>query len=71
MNLLNVLGRVVALEPRQADLLDRIVAGPLVAVDAGRAQGVGDNRRRAVAMRRVVWHNSRPNRRQTRTSRRP
>jgi hypothetical protein len=36
LNLLNVLGRLVALEPRQADLLDRIVAGPLVAiVDAG------------------------------------
>ena len=31
LNLLNVLGRLVALEPRQADLLDRIVAGPLVA----------------------------------------
>jgi hypothetical protein len=32
LNLLNVLGRLVALEPRLADLLDRIVAGPLVAV---------------------------------------
>ena len=32
LNLLNVLGRLVALEPRQADLLDRIVAGPLVAL---------------------------------------
>ncbi len=32
LNLLNVLGRLVALEPRQADLLDRIVAGPLVSV---------------------------------------
>jgi hypothetical protein len=30
LNLLNVLGRLVALEPRQADLLDRIVAGPVV-----------------------------------------
>ncbi len=29
LNLLNVLGRLVALEPHQADLLDRIVAGPL------------------------------------------
>ena len=29
LNLLNVLGRLIALEPRQADLLDRIVAGPL------------------------------------------
>jgi hypothetical protein len=34
LNLLNVLGRLVALEPRQADLLDRIVAGPLVAIAA-------------------------------------
>jgi hypothetical protein len=41
LNLLNVLGRLVALEPRQADLLDRIVAGPLVAVDAGPAQESG------------------------------
>lgn len=32
LNLLNVLGRLVALEPRQADLLDRIVASPLLAV---------------------------------------
>jgi len=32
LNLLNVLGRLVALEPRQADLLDRIVAGPLFAI---------------------------------------
>jgi hypothetical protein len=37
LNLLNVLGRLVALEPRQADLLDRIVAGPLVAI-AGNAE---------------------------------
>lgn len=29
LNLLNVLGRLVALEPAQADLLDRICAGPL------------------------------------------
>jgi Type ISP C-terminal specificity domain len=40
LNLLNVLGRLVALEPRQADLLERIVAGPLVAV-AGGAQESG------------------------------
>ena len=32
LNLLNVLGRLVALEPRQADLLDRIVAGAVVAL---------------------------------------
>ena len=37
LNLLNVLGRVIALEPRQADLLDRIVAGPLVAVASRRS----------------------------------
>lgn len=30
LDLLNVLGRLVLLEPRQADLLDRIVAGELV-----------------------------------------
>ena len=30
INLLNVLGRLVALEPAQADLLDRICAGPLI-----------------------------------------
>ena len=35
LNLLNVLGRLIALEPRQADLLDRIVAGPLVSVADG------------------------------------
>ena len=32
LNLLNVLGRLVALEPKQTDLLDRVVAGPLVAL---------------------------------------
>jgi hypothetical protein len=32
LNLLNVLGRLVVLEPRQADLLDRIVAGAIVAL---------------------------------------
>ena len=54
LNLLNVLGRLVALEPRQADLLDRIVAGPLVA-DRRQRTGVGDNGRRAVAIARVLW----------------
>ena len=41
LNLLNVLGRLVALEPRQADLLERIVAGPLVALarEANRSLG--------------------------------
>jgi Type ISP C-terminal specificity domain/N-6 DNA Methylase len=32
LNLLNVLGRLITLEPRQGDLLDRIAAGPLVVV---------------------------------------
>ena len=43
LNLLNVLGRLIALEPRQADLLERIVAGPLVPVAAsdGGAQESG------------------------------
>jgi hypothetical protein len=34
MNLLHVLGRLVALEPAQADLLERICAGELIAPDA-------------------------------------
>jgi predicted helicase len=38
LNLLNVLGRLVALEQRQADLLDRIVAGPLVALAADKQE---------------------------------
>jgi hypothetical protein len=47
LNLLNVLGRLVALEPRQADLLDRIVAGPLVAVVRGnRSRGQRTTNRR-------------------------
>jgi hypothetical protein len=45
LNLLNVLGRLVALEPQQADLLDRIVAGPLVALAPGGQEPgtTGDN----------------------------
>ncbi len=38
LNLLNVLGRVIALEPRQADLLERIVAGPLVALASAESE---------------------------------
>jgi hypothetical protein len=38
LNLLNVLGRLVALEPWLADLLDRIVGAPLVAVAEGARQ---------------------------------
>ena len=30
LNVLNVLGRLVRLEPKQADLLDRICGGPLI-----------------------------------------
>ncbi len=42
LNLLNVLGRLIALEPWQADLLDRIVAGPLVGIaDEGGEQESG------------------------------
>jgi hypothetical protein len=33
MNVLHVLGRLVMLEPKQADLLDRVCAGGLVASD--------------------------------------
>ena len=42
MNVLHVLGRLVALEPRQADLLDRICDGPLVNADDLRARGAFD-----------------------------
>ena len=44
LNLLNVLGRLVALEPRQADLMERIVAGPLVALaEPGQDSGKSDD----------------------------
>ena len=33
MDLLHVLGRLVLLEPAQADLMTRILAGPLIKVD--------------------------------------
>jgi hypothetical protein len=39
LDLLNVLGRLIALEPAQADLLDRICAGPLLNVDTLRDAG--------------------------------
>ena len=42
MNVLNVLGRLIALEPRQADLLNRICDGPLVSADDLRARGAFD-----------------------------
>ena len=42
MNVLNVLDRLVALEPRQADLLSRICDGPLMSADDLRARGAFD-----------------------------
>ncbi|MES2723135.1 MAG: type ISP restriction/modification enzyme, partial [Pseudomonadota bacterium] len=39
LNVLHVLGRLVALEPAQADLLGRIVDGPVVEAEALRASG--------------------------------
>ena len=40
LNLLHVLGRVIALEPAQAGVLDAICAGPLISLDALRAAGL-------------------------------
>ena len=42
MNVLNVLGRLVALEPRQAELLSRICDGPLISADDLRGKGAFD-----------------------------
>jgi hypothetical protein len=39
LDLLNVLGRLIALEPRQADLLNRICAGPLRSAEELQAAG--------------------------------
>jgi hypothetical protein len=39
LDLLNVLGRLIALEPKQADLLERICAGPLRTADELREAG--------------------------------
>jgi Type ISP C-terminal specificity domain/N-6 DNA Methylase len=39
LDLLNVLGRIIAVESRQADLLNRICAGPLQSVEELRAAG--------------------------------
>ena len=41
--MLHVLGRIVALEPRQADLLTRICDGPLMSSDDLRARGAFDS----------------------------
>ena len=40
LDLLHVLGRLIALEPKQADLLNRICAGPLRSTEELRADGV-------------------------------
>lgn len=42
VHVLHVLGRLVALEPRQADLLSRICDGPLLGADGLRAKGAFD-----------------------------
>ena len=42
MNVLHVLGRLVALEPRQANLLNLICDGPLISADDLRANGAFD-----------------------------
>ena len=47
MNVLHVLGRLVALEPRQAQLLNRICDGPLMSADDLRARGAFDGSRPA------------------------
>ena len=46
LNVLHVLGRLVALEPRQADLLTRICASPLISTDTLRDAGAFDVRRK-------------------------
>ena len=46
LNVLHVLGRLVALEPRQADLLTRICASPLISADTLRDAGAFDVARR-------------------------
>ena len=43
MNVLHVLGRLIMLEPRQADLLDRVCAGPLLNADDLRGRGAFDS----------------------------
>ena len=43
MNVLHVLGRLVALESRQADLLNRICDGPLLSGEDLRASGAFDS----------------------------
>jgi hypothetical protein len=43
LDLLNVLGRLIALEPKQADLLERICAGPLLSAEELRNAGAFAN----------------------------
>ena len=50
MDILHVLGRLVALEPRQADLLSRICGGPLLSTDELRSSGAFDSSRPARRM---------------------
>ena len=47
LNVLHVLGRLVALAPRQADLLTRICAAPLISADTLRTAGAFDVTRKA------------------------
>lgn len=42
MNVLNILGRLLVLEPRQADLLNRICDSPMINTDVLRANGAFD-----------------------------
>ncbi len=44
LNVLHVLGRLIALEVRQADLLARICDGPIITVDALQASGAFDSK---------------------------
>ena len=46
LNVLHVLGRLVALEDRQADLLTRICEGPLIDADTLRTAGAFDVKRK-------------------------
>ena len=46
LNVLHVLGRLVALEDRQADLLTRICDGPLISSDTLRTAGAFDVKRK-------------------------
>jgi len=49
LNLLHVLTRLTGLEARQADLLERICASPLIDAEILRADGIFDNDNTAVS----------------------